>query len=74
MPRTCVTVPHSARAGAALLSDGERGTTTRRALEWLRGTVTSGARWLVLRSKQMQNGDESLTNDIYIKYHYIMIR
>ena len=68
-----MTVPHSTRAGAALLS-GERGTTTRRALEWLRGTVTSGARWLVLRSKQMQNGDESLTNDIYIKYHYIMIR
>ena len=32
-----MTVPHSTRAGAALLS-GERGTTTRRALEWLRGT------------------------------------
>ena len=45
---------------------GERKTRTRGALEWLTGTVTSGARWLVLHSR-MQNGDESLTNDTYIR-------
>ena len=35
MPRTCMAVPLSARAEAALLSGGKRKTTMGRALEWL---------------------------------------
>jgi len=59
IPRIRATVLHSTRAGAALLSGGERETTMGRALQWstrsmraspmssLIGTMTSGARWLV---------------------------
>ena len=35
MPRTRAALLHSARAGAALMSSGERETMTGRALEWL---------------------------------------
>jgi len=45
IPRTRAAVPHSTRAGAALLSGGERQTTTERELEWL--TRSTRARWLV---------------------------
>jgi len=57
IPRTHAAVPQSARARAASLSDRDREMTTGRALEWLTrpmraslltGTVTWGARWLVV--------------------------
>ena len=47
MPRSCVAVLQSARAGAALLSGGTRGTTATRAMSMslLTGTVMSGEIW-----------------------------
>jgi len=58
-------IPHSVRAGVALLNGEEGGTmtTTGKASEWLTrasptsltGTVMSGARWLVVHSEQIQH-------------------
>ena len=47
MPRSRVAVLQSARAGAALLSGGTRGTTATRAMSMslLTGTVMSGEIW-----------------------------